>query len=132
MRGKTPLVLLVLLVTLVGGFGVYTVEQQLQGLDPADPAALNRLLDTLTLVGGSMVLVLLGAAGWFWRLSQRIRHSGQFPPPAMLLLRPVPLRTGPTARWLALASTGCALLLALLALVFGVMLWELLHTLRGG
>ena len=94
---------------------------------PSPPAAQAPLV--VTAVGVLAVVPLLGFAAYLWRLGDRARRTGQFPPPGTATLRTAPPVVGLAARRRAALAQAFAVLLGACAIALSVLLWRLLQLL---
>ena len=80
-------------------------------------------------VGVLAVVPLLVLAVYLWRLGDRVRLTGQFPPPGTATLRTAPPVVGLAARRRAGLAQAFAVLLGACAIALAVLLWRLLQLL---
>ena len=80
-------------------------------------------------VGVLAVVPLLGLAVYLWRLGDRARLTGQFPPPGTATIRTASPVVGRAARRRAGLVPAFAVLLGACAIALAVLLWRLLQLL---
>ena len=80
-------------------------------------------------VGVLAVVPLLGLAVYLWRLGDRARLTGQFPPPGTATIRTAPPVVGLAARRRGGLAQAFAVLLGACAIALAVLLWRLFQLL---
>jgi len=94
---------------------------------PSPSAAQTPLV--VAAVGVLAVVPLLGLAVYLWRLGDRVRLTGQFPPPGTADIRTAPPVVGLAVRRRAGLAQAFAVLLGACAIALAVLLWRLFELL---
>jgi len=118
-RNHRRLVLLATLLLSIGGFVLLAVlNGQIRGIKAAAqedlPEAVDRMLRLTAIIAWVGGLAFVGAAVWLWRLGQRVRRSGRYPPEGMKVIRDTPVRTGSDAQSVANVATMAAIMCLML------------------
>lgn len=98
----------------------------------ADPARVRpRAQMLIALVSAVVLIPVLGAAAYMWRLGGCIVREDRFPPEGLAMIRDVPVVRGAAARSKGRLLQASALIFAAIATVMAIILWRL-ATLGGG
>jgi|TARA_Y100000310_G_scaffold317937_1_gene371410 hypothetical protein len=82
-------------------------------------AAMRQLVYVLAIL---IILFSSGVATWMWRLAAKIRLTGQYPPPDVMIVRPIEIRRDKDAERIAAIVSLASTLLLLLGFAVAVLL----------